>query len=153
MPLRRAVVSLLALAARAAGARGPAARGAATCYAKRYPDLKRKFCNADGACNLRIGELHSARSAMTRFHTSSAKPTSSKRSACTAARASRLSCSRLPERSASARRVAATDLAMKDYVVVDGLGKGGFSAVMLVRRTSDRKLFALKTIKKHKVKK
>ena len=24
---------------------------AATCYAKRYPDLKRQFCNADGACN------------------------------------------------------------------------------------------------------
>ena len=23
----------------------------ATCYAKRYPDLKRKFCKADGACN------------------------------------------------------------------------------------------------------
>ena len=58
MPLRRAVVSLLALAARAAGARGPAARGAATCYAKRYPDLKRKFCNADGACNLRQAKAH-----------------------------------------------------------------------------------------------
>ncbi len=55
------------------------------------------------------------------------------------------------EHFASARRVAATDLAMKDYVVVDGLGKGGFSAVMLVRRTSDRKLFALKTIKKHMI--
>ena len=58
MPLRRAVVSLLTLAARAAGARGPAARGAATCYAKRYPDLKRKFCNADGACNLRQAKAH-----------------------------------------------------------------------------------------------
>ena len=58
MPLRRAVVSLLALAARTAGARGPAARGAATCYAKRYPDLKRKFCNADGACNLRQAKAH-----------------------------------------------------------------------------------------------
>ena len=58
MPLRRAVVSLLALAARAARVRGPAAREAATCYAKRYPDLKRKFCNADGACNLRQAKAH-----------------------------------------------------------------------------------------------
>ena len=64
MPLRRAVVSLLALAARAAGARGPAARGAATCYAKRYPDLKRKFCNADArATCARRGALPGARPA------------------------------------------------------------------------------------------
>ena len=55
------------------------------------------------------------------------------------------------EHYATAWHVRATDLDMVDYVVVDGLGKGGFSAVMLVQRTSDGKLFALKTIKKQMI--
>jgi len=57
MPLRRAVVSLLVVLGITGGARDLASR-AAVCYAKRYPDLKRKFCNADGACNLRQAKAH-----------------------------------------------------------------------------------------------
>jgi hypothetical protein len=31
-----------------------------------------------------------------------------------------------------------------DYKIIDGLGKGGFSCVMLVKRQGDKKLFGLK---------
>ena len=57
MPLRREVVSLLAALGIAGGASDPASRAAA-CYVARYPDLKREFCNADGACNLRQAKAH-----------------------------------------------------------------------------------------------
>lgn len=44
-----------------------------------------------------------------------------------------------------------TDMAMRDYVIVNGLGKGGFSAVMLVQRRGDKKLYALKVISKEMI--
>ena len=46
----------LLLAADAGGTRGPASR--AECYAKRYPDLARTLCAADGACDLRRAKAH-----------------------------------------------------------------------------------------------
>ena len=41
---------------------------------------------------------------------------------------------------------------LSDFEIIKVIGKGGFSKVMMVRRKSDGSIFAMKTLKKERIK-